>query len=72
MKDDCPFWNMTALITGASTGIGTGTTIAFAQQGVYVLIHFNANHARVEPDENSQETASRCFNNLQLSSKEIL
>ncbi len=48
MNDHLPFHDMTALITGASTGIGAATAIAFAQQGANIIIHYNANHAQAE------------------------
>jgi NAD(P)-dependent dehydrogenase (short-subunit alcohol dehydrogenase family) len=33
MKNDHPFKNLTALVTGASSGIGEATSIALARQG---------------------------------------
>lgn len=53
VNDHRPARNQTALITGASTGIGAATAIAFAQQGVNVLIHYNANHAEAESVQQS-------------------
>ncbi len=39
---------MTALITGASTGIGAETAVAFGSRGAYVLVHYNSSRARAE------------------------
>jgi len=39
---------MTALITGASTGIGAETAAAFGARGAYVLVHYNSSRARAE------------------------
>ncbi len=35
----------TALITGASSGIGSAIALAYAKEGAYVLIHYNSNEA---------------------------
>lgn len=35
------FQGLTALVTGASSGIGAATAIAFASRGAHVLIHYN-------------------------------
>jgi 3-oxoacyl-[acyl-carrier protein] reductase len=48
MKTSTPSSNMTALITGASSGIGAATAIAFAQNKTNVLIHYNSHHAQAE------------------------
>ncbi len=37
-----PFQNMTALVTGASSGIGAATAIALAQHGANVMLHYNS------------------------------
>lgn len=48
MNENRAFSNMTALITGASTGIGAATALAFARQGANILVHYNSNHAEAE------------------------
>ena len=35
------FQGLTALVTGASSGIGAATAVAFASKGAHVLIHYN-------------------------------
>lgn len=39
---------MTALVTGASSGIGAATAIALAHQGASILLHYNSN--KIEAD----------------------
>jgi len=41
MTNDRPFQNLTALVTGASSGIGAAASIALARGGANVLIHYN-------------------------------
>jgi 3-oxoacyl-[acyl-carrier protein] reductase len=48
MTSDRPFQNLTALVTGASSGIGEATSIAFARRGANVLIHYNSKHSEAE------------------------
>lgn len=48
LNETRPFANTTALITGASTGIGAATAVAFARQGANILIHYNSNRAEAE------------------------
>jgi 3-oxoacyl-[acyl-carrier protein] reductase len=48
MKNNHAFQNLTALVTGASSGIGEATSIALARQGANVLIHYNAKHAEAD------------------------
>src|SRR5208283_3349862 len=35
------FQGLTVLVTGASSGIGAATAVAFASRGAHVLIHYN-------------------------------
>jgi len=48
MKNDHPFQNLTALVTGASSGIGEATSIALARQGANVLIHYNSKQTEAD------------------------
>ena len=43
MNTGTPLKNMTALVTGASSGIGSATAMALASAGANVLLHFNSN-----------------------------
>ncbi len=40
-----PFEGMTALITGASSGIGAATALAFGARGAHVIVHYNTREA---------------------------
>ncbi len=42
------FREMTALITGASSGIGAAAAVAFAARGAHVLAHYNRQQAEAE------------------------
>jgi 3-oxoacyl-[acyl-carrier protein] reductase len=46
MKKDLPFHGMNVLVTGASSGIGAATAIAFARCGSNLLIHYNAKDSK--------------------------
>ena len=48
MKNDQPFRNLKALVTGASSGIGEATSVALARQGADVLIHYNSKQAEAD------------------------
>lgn len=48
MNNDQPFRNLTALVTGASSGIGEAASIALARHGANVLIHYNSKQAEAE------------------------
>jgi 3-oxoacyl-[acyl-carrier protein] reductase len=48
MPTSVEFQGMTALVTGASSGIGAETAVAFGARGAYVLIHYNASRAGAE------------------------
>ena len=39
--------NQTAVITGASTGIGRAIAVAFAQQGANLILHAKSNQERL-------------------------
>jgi NAD(P)-dependent dehydrogenase (short-subunit alcohol dehydrogenase family) len=40
-NNNVPFQGKTALITGASSGIGLATALAFSRQGAHVMMHYN-------------------------------
>lgn len=45
MSTNKPFEGLTALVTGASIGIGAASAVAFAAHGADVLIHYNSSEA---------------------------
>src|SRR5258706_1597486 len=55
--------NKTALVTGASRGIGRATALALAETGAHVLVHYGPLCARSGisrlPDPNERETRKR-------------
>jgi NAD(P)-dependent dehydrogenase (short-subunit alcohol dehydrogenase family) len=48
MPASTEFQGMTALVTGASSGIGAETAVAFGSRGAYVLVHYNASREGAE------------------------
>ncbi len=48
LKADPRFYGMTALVTGASSGIGAASALALAREGAYVIAHFNSRRAEAE------------------------
>jgi 3-oxoacyl-[acyl-carrier protein] reductase len=48
MKNNQSLQNLTALVTGASSGIGEATSIALAREGANVLIHYNSKRAEAD------------------------
>ena len=49
----------TALVTGASSGIGRAIAVAFARKGAHVLVHYGRNKAGAEETLKQVETFSR-------------
>lgn len=43
-----PFEGQTALVTGASSGIGAATAVAFGARGAHVIVHYNSRKAEAE------------------------
>ena len=48
IRKDRPFQGMTALVTGASGGIGAATALDLARNGAYVIVHYHSKHAEAE------------------------
>jgi 3-oxoacyl-[acyl-carrier protein] reductase len=48
MNIDRTFEHMTALVTGASSGIGAATAVALAQKGANVIVHYNSQQSEAE------------------------
>ena len=48
MSGEKQFQGMTALVTGASSGIGAETAVALGARGAFVLIHYNAGREGAE------------------------
>ena len=48
MRTSVEFQAMTALVTGASSGIGAETAVAFGARGAYVLVHYNSSRPGAE------------------------
>lgn len=48
MNNDRPLENLTALVTGASSGIGAATAVALARAGANVILHYNSRRADAE------------------------
>jgi len=47
-KQNAEFHGLTALVTGASSGIGAETALAFGSRGAVVLVHCNRNRDQAE------------------------